>query len=228
MDLQALTIFDIGVLIIIGLSLIMAFSRGFTTVALSFAAWAGALFATVFGFALIEDFTRQYIQPDQLADLISLVALFFVSLFILKQLAEFIGGMIKSGPLGFLDRSLGALFGLLRGIVIVSVLYLAFSKFYPGTDQPKWMSNAQLKPLVAWGANMVEGFANDILGKDSKKIGEDYVKKVKDSVSSSFINEKLEKEAAKYNQDARKKLEELATKVSTEADKAKDKKEKDK
>ncbi|WND02130.1 CvpA family protein [Temperatibacter marinus] len=221
MDIQALTAFDIGVLVIIGLSLVMAFSRGFTTVALSFAAWAGALFVTVFGFALTSDFAKQYIQPDELADLITLVVLFFLSLFILKQLAEFIGNMIKSGPLGFLDRSLGALFGLLRGIVVVSIMYLAFSKFYPGTDQPAWMSNSQTKPLIAWSANMVEGFVDDILGKDTKQTGSEYLQKVKDSVPSSYLNEKLEKEAAKYKEQARKSMEELVEEATKEAEKKK-------
>ncbi len=127
-DTSTLTAFDVGVLVIIGLSTILAFGRGFATVALSFAAWAGALMATVFGFTMAKPYGRDLISPPELADLITLAALFFVTLFVLKQLAEFIGRTIKESPVGFLDRSLGALFGLLRGLVIVSVAYQGFSK----------------------------------------------------------------------------------------------------
>lgn len=211
MDLtpETLTAFDIGVLIIVGLSTLFAFGRGFATVALSFGAWAGALMATIVGFELVKPYGRQYISPPELADLVTLGVLFFLTLFILKQLAEFIGRTIKESPVGFLDRSLGALFGLLRGMVIVAIAYLAFDKLYPADNQPDWVKSARLKPLVAWSAEMLEGFAGDALGDDPKSVGSDYLEKAADAVPSQFINEKLEEQAAKYIEDQRKGLDAL-------------------
>lgn len=214
MTSETLTAFDVAVLVIIGLSTLMAFGRGFATVALSFGAWAGALMGTVFGFALAKPYGRDLISPPELADIITLGVLFFVSLFILKQLAEFIGGMIKDSPVGLLDRSLGALFGLLRGLVIVSVVYLGFSKLYGTSDQPEWVKDARLRPLIAWSAEMVEGFADDVLGKDPKEVGNDYLKRAADAVPSQFINEKLEEQAAKYIEDQRKSLDELVDEIA--------------
>ena len=220
MELETLTAFDIGVLILIGLSTILAFGRGFTTVALSFVAWAAALFITVYGFNYVQPYGQMYIQPDELADLITIVAMFFVTLFILKLMADFIGGLMKDGPLGFLDRSLGALFGMLRGIVIVSALFLAFTRLFPGTQEPVWMSNAQMRPLVAWGAEMLEGFSADALGKDPKKVGTDYVNQARDSIKSGFNEENLEKLAPIYKKAQKKALEDLLKETE---DKTKDK-----
>ncbi len=220
MELETLTAFDIGVLILIGLSTILAFGRGFTTVALSFVAWAAALFITVYGFNYVQLYGQMYIQPDELADLITIVAMFLLTLFILKLMADFIGGLMKDGPLGFLDRSLGALFGMLRGIVIVSALFLAFTRLFPGTKEPVWMSNAQLRPLVAWGAEMLEGFSADALGKDPKKVGADYVKQARDSIKSGFNEENLEKLAPIYKKAQKKALEDLLKETE---DKTKDK-----
>jgi len=205
-DTSTLTAFDVGVLVIIGLSTILAFGRGFATVALSFAAWAGALMATVFGFTIAKPYGRDLISPPELADLITLAALFFLTLFVLKQLAEFIGRTIKESPVGFLDRSLGALFGLLRGLVIVSVAYLGFSKLYGTDDQPDWVKNAQLRPLVAWSAEMVEGFAADVLGKDTTEAGDSLMKEAVENFPKQLGAEILEGQAAKYKEEARQKL----------------------
>ena len=150
-NLQTFTAFDIAVLVIIGLSTLFAFGRGFATVALSFAAWVGALFASIFGFELLKPYGRDLISPPELADMITLVVLFFVSLYALKQLAELIGGAIKSSEIGFLDRSLGALFGLMRGIVVVSLVYLAFNKLYPGKESPEWVDEATSAPACRVG-----------------------------------------------------------------------------
>nr|WP_155895755.1 hypothetical protein [Kordiimonas gwangyangensis] len=66
MSTDTLTAFDAAVLIIIGLSTLFAFGRGFATVALSFGAWAGALLATVFGFELASPYGRELISRPSL------------------------------------------------------------------------------------------------------------------------------------------------------------------
>ncbi len=214
MELETLTAFDVAVLVIIGLSTLFAFGRGFTTVALSFGAWIGSLFATVFGFTLAKPYGREYISPPELADIITLAVIFFLSLFILKQIAEWIGGMVKDSPVGLLDRSLGALFGLLRGMVIISIAYLGFSKIFNEDNSPEWVQTAQTRPLVAWGANMVEGFAQRMLGEDTKSIGTDYVDRAAKAIPNQFLTDQAEQAAAKYLKDQRKDLEDLISDVS--------------
>ncbi|TNE60627.1 MAG: CvpA family protein [Alphaproteobacteria bacterium] len=216
MDTSTLTAFDAAVLLIVGLSALFAFGRGFVTVALSFAAWAGALVATVFGLEFAKPYVRDLVSPPELADIITLALLFFVTLFVLKRIAEMVGGMVKDSPVGFLDRSLGAAFGLLRGMVIVSVLYLGFSKLFAPADQPDWMRDARLRPLVAWGAEMLEGYAAEALGKDPTEVGSDYLQRAADSVPSQFINEKLEEQAAKYMEKQRDQLDELVDELEKE------------
>lgn len=213
MDATTLTAFDIGILAIVGLSTLFAFGKGFTTVALSFGAWVGAFLAVTFGFTAAQPYGRDLISPNELADIITLVAVFFITLFVLKQVANLVGSAIKNGPVGFLDRSLGALFGLLRGMVIVSLLYFGFVKLFPGKDQPEWMEQAQLKPLVAWGAEMLDGYAAEALGKDPTEVGSDYLQKAADAVPSQFIEEALEEQAAKYIEENQDKLNQVIEQV---------------
>ncbi|RMB08862.1 CvpA family protein [Eilatimonas milleporae] len=218
MQASDFTAFDIGILVIVGLSTIFAFARGFATVALSFAAWAGALLATVFGFSLAQPYGRDLISPPELADIATLAIIFFVSLFVLKAFADWFGTKIKESPVGLLDRSLGALFGLLRGMVIVGVLYLGFIKIFPGEDGPDWVQNARLKPLVAWGAEMLEGFAASALGQDPTDVGTEYLQRAADSIPSQFSVEELEKLAPEYDPAMRSELEALIKKKTDEDD----------
>jgi len=161
---EGLTGFDILVFIVIGLSTILAFARGFTTVALSFAAWIGSLLVASVGYGFIQPYAREAITPVELADFVALGGLFLVTLVILKLIAAQVGGAVKDSPVGFLDRSLGALFGFLRGLVVVSVAYIILAAVLP-SDQPTWIAEAKSRPLVAWGADIVSAFAEDTLGE---------------------------------------------------------------
>ncbi len=208
MDISSLTAFDIGVLLIIGLSTLFAFGKGFAAVALSLGAWFGAFAAVTFGYTFAEPYGQDLISPPELANIITIVALFFISLLVLKQIASLISGVIKNGPVGFLDRSLGALFGLVRGMVIVSLLYFGFVKIFPEKDVT-WIEKSQTKPLVAWGADMLEGYAAEALGRDPKQVGSDFLQQAADAVPSQYIEEALEEQAAKYLDENRAELEQL-------------------
>ena len=209
--MEGYTGFDWGVLIIIALSLIHAFSKGFTNVALSLAAWAGALAVTILGYVPLAPYARDLVQPEQLADLLLVVTLFISSLVLLKLVADRVGDAVKSSAIGFLDRSLGALFGLMRGLVIVSVVFIGM-KAILGDSQPEWIASAKTRPLVAWGATMVEELAGSALGEAEKSpldVIEDSFKSGSQAATNALekvVAEKVAEEAAKYENKARERL----------------------
>lgn len=210
-----LTAFDVAVLLIIGISTVMAFGRGFATVALSLAAWAATVFAVVFLGELVTPYLRPYVEPSWLADSITYAVLFFGGLMLLKWLAGMIGGAIKNSPIGFLDRSLGALFGLLRGMVLVSALYFGFVKLFPG-DSPEWIEKAQTRPLVQWGAEMLSSLAAGALGREETTFADDYLEKAAGAVPNQFFEDILEEQAGKYGDAQREKFENLLEKLKEE------------
>ena len=136
---SAITAFDAMVLIIVGLSAVIGFARGFSTEILTLAAWAGAIFATLYGLGWgVAEFGRRFISPDALADIITAVALFFITLFLFKYLAGFVGKSVKSSVVGFLDRSLGALFGIIRGVLVTAAIYLVLDFILTDDRMEKW------------------------------------------------------------------------------------------
>jgi membrane protein required for colicin V production len=54
-----------------------------------------------------------------------------------------------------LDRAAGFAFGVVRGLVVVAVAYMAFTYFVPISKQPKWISQAKLIPIVQDAADML-------------------------------------------------------------------------
>jgi membrane protein required for colicin V production len=51
--------------------------------------------------------------------------------------------MVLDSRIGALDRTLGFLFGLARGLVIVVVAFLFFNWLVPDRSQPEWVKNAK-------------------------------------------------------------------------------------
>jgi uncharacterized membrane protein required for colicin V production len=206
--LSSLTFFDAVVLFIVGFSLIRGIMRGFTTELLKLVSWFGALLVTLYGVSFgASDIARRFVQPDSLADILAVGVLFFVSFLLLRFLAGKIGESVKDSSIGILDRSLGALFGLLRGLVVVAAGYLLLDYFLTDKAMDRWAKDAETRPLVSYSAEMLATIVPDI------------VKKAKDVNAKNSILEGIKKNAPTpselatkgqgYTEEMRDKLEEI-------------------
>jgi membrane protein required for colicin V production len=145
-----MTAFDFIVIGIVGVSTIAAFMRGFVRVAASLAAWVLGLLAALdfsggFG-AMLPDFgetpTTRYVVAFVLILLVVLIAGALIG-FVISRLLQAIG-------LGFLDRFLGAVVGLARGLImVVFLVLLAGLTTLPAKD---WWQNAWLSPPFTMAA----------------------------------------------------------------------------
>ncbi len=68
---------------------------------------------------------------DIVADFGTGIVIFVLSLVILSLMSRRISKKVKESPLNAVDRSLGFLFGLLRGALIVCIAYIGLGMFYP-------------------------------------------------------------------------------------------------
>lgn len=147
---------DIGILVIIGLSVFMGVLRGATREVLGIAGWIGA-FATVFyGLPLFRPLGHHYIRNTMIADAVVAVILFILSLAVFICISRVISTRVKGSLLGGVDRSLGLIFGLLRGGIVVCLLYLAMGFFYPPTQTPNIVKTAHFTPWFAQGAQEIK------------------------------------------------------------------------
>lgn len=150
-----INLFDTAVILIILLSGGLAFMRGFTREILSLLAWAGAAAATYAGFPLLSPIGHLYVSPSWLADGVSAMAIFVPALLILWMLSSNLSQRVKNSAVGALDRTLGFIFGVGRGAVMATILFLGMGWLIPmEPEQPEWLSSARTLPLVEYGAGL--------------------------------------------------------------------------
>jgi len=147
---------DAIVVLVILLSGILAFLRGFVHEVLAVASWIGAAFATLYGFPRLQPLTQKIIAVPLLADVTTGVVIFLVVLIVLSLVTRMAAGLVRNLGLGPLDRTLGLIFGLLRGFLLVCLAWLAFVWFVPlKEDRPDWIQEARSKPALVWGSGML-------------------------------------------------------------------------
>ncbi len=142
----------IGIILLSGL---FAFFRGFVREALSIGAWVGAALAALYGFKYARPIARQFISVDMIADAAAGAALFIVALIILSMISGAISRRVQDSGLSALDRSLGFLFGLARGAVIVCLGLLVVNWAVAKENRPDWIANAKTLPAIESGAQML-------------------------------------------------------------------------
>ena len=132
-----LTIADAAVVLILVLSAMLAFARGFIREVLAVGGWIGAIFAVIFGLPYLRPYARDLTSHALVADVAAGAAIFIFTLVVLSLLTHAAAGQIRSSALNALDRSLGVLFGLVRGAVIICILYIAVSWLFPAKGSTK-------------------------------------------------------------------------------------------
>lgn len=155
MENLGLTSFDILFIVIVGLSALFGLSRGFTAAILSFLAWIAATLVTLYALPALRPMAQKWVEPATLADIIIVIVVGFGSLFLFKLIANKTGDAIKGGVLGPLDRVLGALFGLLRGVLVITLLFMLAIWVIPRKSLPDWIVAARTRPIVEYGATLI-------------------------------------------------------------------------
>ena len=113
------TFLDIAIGVVLLISGLLAFVRGFVHEVLAVGAWIGAIVVAVFGFPYHRPYARDLIPHELVADAAAGAAIFVVALVVLSLLTRALSDRVKDSALNALDRSLGFVFGLLRGAVLV-------------------------------------------------------------------------------------------------------------
>lgn len=144
-----LTAFDIAVGILVLISALLATARGLTREVLSLVTWAGAAAFAAYMFFYQPQIAQEFVADPLWANIATVVVSFIVALIVLHLLTMKIGDWITDSKLGPLDRTLGFVFGALRGILI-AVVVVIFADWLIGTNPPnlQWYGEAQALPTL--------------------------------------------------------------------------------
>jgi membrane protein required for colicin V production len=126
---------------------LLAMVRGFMREILSIAAWGAAALTTLYSFSKLLPTAKTYFN-DTVASVVVVAGVFVGTLIVVSIITVRISDMILDSRIGALDRTLGFLFGLARGLLIVVVAFLFFSWLVPEKQRPDWVTGAKSRVVL--------------------------------------------------------------------------------
>jgi membrane protein required for colicin V production len=144
----SITVVDVVVVLLILLSAGYAAWRGFLSETLTIFDWAAAAFSCLYFGPTLIPMMRGLVATPWIASLLAYAVVFLIIFIPLSFLSHRFSETVKNSPIGPLDRALGIAFGVVRGLVAVGLVYLAYTYFVPVPEQPRWVKQAQTLPMI--------------------------------------------------------------------------------
>lgn len=133
--MDGFTIVDAIVAIVIVVSAILAYSRGFVREAMAIFGWiAAAILAFVFAPSaepLVKEipFVGDYLRDScELAIIAAFALVFAIALVVVSIFAPLFASIVQRSALGGIDQGLGFFFGVLRGLLLVAVALVVYDR----------------------------------------------------------------------------------------------------
>ena len=134
MESLGLSHFDYLVFGIIALSGLIAFFRGFIQESLSLLLWVFAFASAMFLNEYLEPYLINYIDSPEIRRILTILTVFVGVIFLGGLLIKLLRGLVHWSGMGGLDRLLGVLFGFIRGLLLIIVIYLVLPDDFKQTQ----------------------------------------------------------------------------------------------
>lgn len=149
-----MTIFDYAVIAIVAFSALLSITRGLVFEIVSLLAWIIAFFVASRYSINVAPLLSDWVADESIRTLVAFSLTFFLTLTVTMLASRLLSLLAKGIGLGLIDRMLGALFGIVRGAVIVLFLVIA-AGFTPLPQQPFWQQAVLSKPLEILAADII-------------------------------------------------------------------------
>lgn len=139
---------DVILILIMLISAFLAMLRGLTREMLSIMSWAIAALAALFFYQLYKERVRALIEPQMLADGVLIASVFLLTLLLVSLVTVRISDRVLDSRVGAVDRTLGFVFGLVRGLILVVIAYELIAAIVPKESLPRWVTEARSLPVI--------------------------------------------------------------------------------
>lgn len=155
--MQRLNYVDLAIIAVLAVSALLAFMRGFVREILSIGAWVGAGFFAIWAFPFVVDRFRASIPNKDIADPVAFASVFLICVVFLSIISGMVGSLVRGSVLSGLDRTMGMVFGLLRGVVVISCAYIGAGLVTMPEHWPQPVQDARSLPYFYQGALTLVG-----------------------------------------------------------------------
>ena len=189
-----MSLLDLLLAVIVGGSVVFGFLAGFARAGVSFlAAIAGVLFGFWF-YGIPADFIHRYVGSQTFSNIAGFLVVFFVCVLMGALIGKLLAKLLKWTGLSWLDRMMGAGFGLVRGVV-AAVAFVSILLAFTPRPIPNWMTGSLLLPYAIDASNMVATLAPRALKNSVRETVSEMHQLWEDQVRKSRRDPKREKTA---------------------------------
>ena len=149
MDFSSLNFIDYAIFLVLAISSILSTLRGMTREALGLAGWALSILMARLIAPILEDPIANIVPNEDLVYGIAWTIPFIITVILWFVLASLISPGLKKAGLGALDRWLGVVFGFVRGVFMITAIYIGVVIGLGGEDKlPQVATKAQSANVI--------------------------------------------------------------------------------
>ena len=137
-----MTVVDFIFLSLTIFSSLLGLSRGFVKEFLSLSKWLLSLYIAVISFEKTKIILSEFLKDTEILDLIAATSVFVLAFLILTFIFNFLFKFLSIKDIGFIDKSLGCLFGFSRMILIFSILLIIYNDIFYNEKKPEWFNDS--------------------------------------------------------------------------------------
>ena len=170
--MEQLNNLDVVFLVIVGVSALVAIARGVTKELLSITGWILAAVSVYYLLPVVDPIMKKYIASEVLSSLVSGMVILIMFCIFWVLAADKISTQIRFSKLSSLDRILGFIFGIFRGVIIVILLQIMISSLIPEESQKGIFAESRYFKLAGDASGPIKGLIPEKWFDDLKAKGE--------------------------------------------------------
>lgn len=165
------TAFDWFLVVLVVISTVAAFQKGIIRVLLSLGGVIAGILIASWNYEPVAVRLERSIASIAICEVVAFLGIFLLVFILVTLVARAIAKTVKAIGLGFVDRLLGAAFGLVRGVLLGIVAMMIAAAFFP---ESTWLRDSALSPYFLIGARAVSFVVPSQFG-DRISIGAKYL-----------------------------------------------------
>ena len=123
-------------------SSLIGLSRGFIKEFLSLIKWLVSLYIAFISFEKTKIVLSSFLKDTEVLDLIAAISTFLLTFLILSLIFNFLSKFLSLKGIGFIDKSLGFLFGLVRMMLIFCLIFIIYTDVFYNQEKPSWFNDS--------------------------------------------------------------------------------------
>lgn len=154
--MQQLNNLDVIILIIVGISALIALSRGLVKEVLSIIGWVLGVMSVIYLLPILNPIAQMYIASPAMAGIAASILILIVFLIVWILFTGKLISKVRNSKLSNLDRILGLFFGVVRAFLLVVLFYILINWMVPHDKQSPILKNSKYFNIAGEFAKPIE------------------------------------------------------------------------